>query len=157
MNLKPFPRSHTLQATCGTLPCNENELLTPTLLPILAARRQSLLHALHLLFGLLLLAASVFHHLILRARRLLWRLLLRLWRLLFLLFVLLLFLLLFFFIFLLLRLLLWLLGVFPTVAEEFQAKGQVVARRVGLGVQAQRAFVFIDGLIEELGALSLLL
>ena len=50
-----------------------------------------------------------------------------------------------------------LLGVFPTVAEEFQAQGQVVARRVGFRVQAQRAFVFIDGLIEELVALSLLL
>ena len=25
----PFTRSHTLRATCGTLPCNENKHLTP--------------------------------------------------------------------------------------------------------------------------------
>ena len=81
----------------------------------------------------------------------------RLRRLLFLLFVLLLLLLLFLFIFLLLRLLLRLLGVFPTVAEEFQAKGQVVARRVGFGVKAPRAFLFIDGLLEEVVALHLAL
>ena len=46
-----FPLSHTLRATCGTLPCNENELLTHTLRAtcgtLLSNENELLTHTLH--------------------------------------------------------------------------------------------------------------